>query len=65
MTEGKKLTVWARLAAVLAVPSTVLDVLGAGLIVAGVALWSAPVAFVVAGVFLLIAAHPLPPRWFR
>lgn len=40
--------------------STVLDVAGALLVVAGVALWSVPVALVVAGVGVLLAAHPIP-----
>tara|TARA_R100000365_G_C2745286_1_gene74089 strand:- start:311 stop:514 length:204 start_codon:yes stop_codon:yes gene_type:complete len=67
MTENKKRSVWARLVAALAgvVPSTVLDLVGAALIVAGIALWSVPVALVVAGLLVLVAAHPLPSRWFR
>lgn len=38
----------------------VLEVLGVLLIVAGLALWSLPVAFVVAGVAVLLSVHPLP-----
>ncbi len=43
--------------------STVLELAGAALIVAGVALWSVPVALVVAGVLCLLVAHPIPRWW--
>lgn len=36
--------------------TTLLDLLGAALVVAGLALWSVPVALVVAGAFLLLAS---------
>jgi len=36
--------------------TTLLDLLGAALVVAGLTLWSVPVAFVVAGAFLLLAS---------
>lgn len=37
--------------------SVAVEVLGAALIVAGVALWSIPVALVVAGVLLIVGAE--------
>ncbi|WP_292729631.1 hypothetical protein [Microbacterium sp. UBA837] len=55
MTEKKERRDW----------STILDILGALLIVAGVALWSIPVALVVAGVAVLLAAHPITVRGWR
>lgn len=45
-----------------AVLATLLEVLGFGLLVAGVALVSVPAAFVTAGVLLLVAAVALDPR---
>jgi len=45
--------------------ATVLDIIGAGLVVAGIALWSIPVAVVVAGVAVLLIAHPIPIRRAR
>lgn len=42
--------------------STGLDVLGSGLVVAGISLWSVPVALVVAGIAVLLAAHPITIR---
>lgn len=47
-----------------AIWEAVLELLGAGLIVAGVALWAPPLAFVLAGIAVLLIAHPLPiTRW--
>ena len=40
--------------------STFLDLVAAGLIVFGVALWSVPVALILAGLAVLLATHPLP-----
>ncbi|UUE19333.1 hypothetical protein [Microbacterium sp. J1-1] len=45
--------------------ATLLDAAGAALIVAGLALWSIPVALVVAGVAVLLIAHPIPIRRSR
>jgi hypothetical protein len=45
--------------------TTVLDGAGAILVVAGVALWSIPVALVVAGLAVLLIAHPIPIRRSR
>lgn len=42
--------------------STVLDASGAALVVAGVALLSIPVAFIVAGLAVLLIAHPITVR---
>lgn len=41
--------------------SDVLELLGAALVVAGVALFSVPCAFIIAGVALVIAAYSLGP----
>jgi len=46
--------------------STALDIAGAALVVAGIALWSIPAALIVAGLASLLAAHPiLVKRWTR
>lgn len=45
--------------------TTILDGAGAVLVVAGVALWSIPVALVVAGLAVLLIAHPIPIRRSR
>lgn len=45
--------------------STILDAVAALLIVGGVALWSIPVALVVAGLAVLLIAHPIPIRRWR
>jgi len=44
---------------------TVLEVVGAVLIIAGVAWWSIPVGLIVAGAAVLLMAHPIeiPGRW--
>lgn len=43
--------------------ASVLEVVGSLLIVGGVAMWSVPVALILAGVALLLIAHPIPLRW--
>lgn len=45
--------------------STILDAAAALLIVGGVALWSIPVAMVVAGLAVLLIAHPITIRRWR
>lgn len=72
MTEKRRRAAAVRvaLAAVLAWVSAareeLLEVLGIGMIVTGVAMWSVPVAFIVAGVSVLLIVHPpLPARWRR
>jgi len=45
--------------------STALDIAGAALVVAGIALWSIPAALIVAGLAALLAAHPILARWTR
>ena len=68
MTEKRKrgAAVLAALAAVLAWVASARDelreVLGAGLIVAGVAAWSVPVALIVAGVAVLLSVYRIPVR---
>lgn len=42
--------------------STLLDGVGAALVVAGVALFSIPAGFIVAGIAVLLVAHPIPIR---
>ena len=42
------------------IPTWALELAGAVLVVAGVAMWSVAVALIVAGLALLLAAHPLP-----
>ncbi|MEV7874517.1 hypothetical protein [Microbacterium sp. NPDC089188] len=55
---------WAVLLAFLATfRDEVLEVIGVALIVAGLAMWSPPVALIVAGVAVLLVVHPLPSRW--
>ncbi|GAB2702398.1 tetrahydromethanopterin S-methyltransferase subunit C [Microbacterium marinum] len=41
------------------------ELVAVALIVAGVAMWSAPVAFIVAGVLVWTIAHPIPRVWIR
>lgn len=38
----------------------ILEVLGAVLILAGLALWTVPTALIVAGLFLVVAANAIP-----
>lgn len=69
MTDKRKrgAAVLAALAAVLAWVTAarveLREALGAVLIVWGVALWSAPVALIVAGIAVLLTVHRIPVRW--
>lgn len=54
---------WAVLRSFLATfRDDLLEALGVLLIVAGVAMWSLPVALIIAGVAVLLIVHPLPVR---
>lgn len=67
MTEKKKRATASTVLAVVvgflvAYRDVLLDALGAVLIVAGIALWSVPVALIAAGVAVLLIVHPIPVR---
>lgn len=54
---------WAVLRSFLATfREDLLEALGVLLIVVGVAMWSPPVALIIAGVAVLLIVHPLPVR---